>query len=354
MLDFDVSTEIKRHLDEVRKLQTPTGLFTASAHNVSTGYNKAWLRDAYFMSLGFAYTGEWAVVRVLAKALLQILVKHSEKIEWAITNKPFESWQYIHARYDPETFDEYWEEWGNKQNDAVAEVLYLLCELELNGQSVIETDEERSMPQKLVDYLSRIEYWHDPDSGIWEENQEIHASSVGAVVSALRLAKQVRFVHVPDGLIERGEETLRKLLPRESESKFCDLALLSLIFPFRVVTDEERQKILENVEYFLTRDMGVIRYRNDRYYNKNKVDGYSEEAEWTMGLAWLAIIYAEIGDKEKAVNYLKRAQKTIDPNGKIPELYYSHTTKPNENVPLGWAESMYVVALVKVGKLIGV
>jgi phosphorylase kinase alpha/beta subunit len=290
------------------------------------------------------------VVKKLAKALLGILIKHSYKIDWAIDNKPFESWQYIHARYNPETFDEYWEEWGNKQNDAVAEVLYLLCDLERIGESVLETDEERQMVQKLVDYLLRIEYWHDPDSGIWEEYQEVHASSIGACVAALRLAKQIPFINVHEGMIERGEEKLRKLLPRESESKFCDLALLTLIFPFRVTTDEETVKILENVEYFLTREMGVIRYKNDKYYNKNS-DGYSEEAEWCMGLSWLSIIYAEQGNKEKAKYYLERAIHTINENGKIPELYYSHTTKPNENVPLGWAESMFVVALIKVQAL---
>jgi hypothetical protein len=35
----------------------------------------------------------------------------------------------------------------------------------------------------------------------------------------------------------------------------------------------------------------------------------------------------------------------------VPELYYSHTDKPNDNTPLGWAESMYVVALEKVRKM---
>jgi len=346
-MNIDFSQEIAKHLDEVRALQAPTGLFTASAHNVSTGYNKAWLRDAYFMSLGFSVMREWETVRKLARALLATLTKHSAKIDWAINNKPpFATWQYIHARYNPETFEEYWEEWGNKQNDAVSEVLYLFCELELAKQSIFENDEERAIAQKLIDYLNNIQYWHDADSGIWEENHEIHASSIGAVVGALHLAKQIPFLHIPEGMIERGEETLHKMLPRESEAKFCDLALLSLIYPFRVVTEEERNSILANVEYFLTRDMGVIRYRNDRYYNKNN-DGYSEEAEWAMGLSWLSIIYSEMGNTEKAMHYLERAQKTITTDGKIPELFYSHTTNPNENVPLGWAESMYVVALAK-------
>lgn len=349
---FNFESAITWHLDQVRKLRAPTGLFTASAHNVATGYNKAWLRDIYFMTLGFKWTGEWGVVQDTARALMQILEKHREKITWAATNRPpYETWQYIHARYNPETFGEYWEEWGNKQNDAVAETLYLIVDCELSGYPIVETDEDRALVQLLVNYLHNIEYWHDADSGIWEENHELHASSIGAVVCALKASSQLPYITIPEGVIEKGEQALRSLLPRESFTKFCDLALLSLIFPFNVVTNDERGVILRNVEYFLTRDRGVIRYRNDRYYNNNTFDGYSEEAEWSMGLAWLAIIYGKMGDLKKAENYLERAGKTVNKDGLIPELWYSHTDKSNENIPLGWAESMYVVALVVVRDL---
>jgi GH15 family glucan-1,4-alpha-glucosidase len=355
MLDshFDFDSAIRWHLNQVRKLQTPTGLFTASAHDVTTGYNKAWLRDVYFMTLGFKYTGEMEVVQTAAKALLKILSKHKDKITWAVTNKPFETWQYIHARYNPETFEEYWEEWGNKQHDAVGEVLYLIADCELSGYGVVQTDEEKELVQMLVDYLNAIEYWHDADSGIWEENQEVRASSIGSVVCALRAANKLPYITIPEGLLKKGELALRALLPRETATRFCDLALLTLIFPFEVTTEEETRTILSNVEYFLTRDMGVIRYRNDRYYNRNEVDGYSEEAEWSMGLAWLAIIYAKMGDRKKAEEYLVRAGKTINKDGLIPELWYSHTTESNQNIPLGWAESMYVVALVTVRDVLG-
>ena len=349
--NYNFESAIKWHLDQVRKLRAPTGLFTASASDVTTGYNKAWLRDIYFMTLGFKYTGEMDVVQDAARALLQILAKHKEKIHWAIHHKPYATWQYIHARYNPETFEEYWEEWGNKQNDAVAEVLYLIADCETSGHKVVETDEERELVQLLINYLNAIEYWHDEDSGIWEENQEVRSSSIGAVVRALTCAQQLPYVTIPEGLIEKGKEALHSLLPRETSNRFCDLALLTLIFPFEVTTEEETETILRNVEYFLTRDLGVIRYRNDRYYNKNK-DGYSEEAEWSMGLAWLAIIYAKRGDFEKAERYFNRAGKTINKDGLIPELWYSHTNESNDNIPLGWAESMYVVALVMMRDLL--
>jgi phosphorylase kinase alpha/beta subunit len=349
-MEIDFETEIEWHLNEVRALRKSSGVLTASAHDVGTGYDKAWLRDNYFMLLGFLETGDIEFVRHTAKALLSVFLKHADKINWAIENKPHETWQYIHARFHPETFEEYWEEWGNRQNDAVGEVLNIIVELELRGASVVETSEERDMVQKIVDYLIRVEYWHDTDNGIWEEDLEVHASSIAAVVAALKKVREVPWLTVSDDAIAKGEVALRTLLPRESARKFCDLALLTIIYPFHEATESETEEILRNVEYHLTRDKGVIRYKNDQYYNQNS-DGYSEEAEWCMGHAWLAIIYAERGNKEKAAHYLERARETITEAGKIPELYYSHTNRPNENTPLGWAESMYVVALKKVKDL---
>jgi phosphorylase kinase alpha/beta subunit len=349
-MNIDFDSEITAHLEQVKRLQKPSGVFTASAHNVATGYDKAWLRDIYFMTLGFLETGEIEVVQKAAKALLDLFTKHVEKIDWAIKHKPHETWQRIHARFHPETFEEYWEEWGNSQNDAVGEVLNILVELELRGVSVIETDEQRAVVQKIVDYLVALEYWHDPDNGIWEEDMEVHASSIGSCVAALKKAKQLDWLVVSEEAILFGESALRHLLPRESGTKFADLALLSLIYPFSVTTESETIEILRNVEYHLTRDKGVIRYKHDRYYNQNS-DGYSEEAEWCFGLSWLAIIYAQRGEKEKAYYYLRRAKLTVTPAGQVPELYYSHTDIPNENTPLGWAESMYVVALEKVRRL---
>lgn len=349
-MTFDFTAEITAHLDTIRRLQKPSGVFTASAHDVPTGYDKAWLRDNYFIVLSFLEVGELAVVQQTAKALLQVFVKHQDKIDWAIEHRPHEAWQYIHARFHPETFEEYWEEWGNSQNDAVGEVLNLVVTLEELGASVVETADERAMLQKIIDYLVRIEYWEDPDNGIWEEYMEVHASSIGSVVAALKKANTLDWLSVPDHAIERGEHALRALLPRESVTKFCDLALLSLIYPFAVTTEEETVEILRNVEYHLARDKGVIRYKCDRYYNNN-LDGWSEEAEWCFGHSWLAIIYAERGEKEKAYYWLRKAKGAVTPAGHVPELYFSHTEVPNENTPLGWAESMYVIALEKVRQL---
>ena len=340
---------IKQHIEILRSLQYDTGLFAASNKSVSTGYDKSWLRDNFYECLAFEVINDWKTVQKTYTALLKIFEKHQDKIEHAIKHKPKERWEYIHARFHPETFSEFWEEWGNKQNDSIGAILFKIGQLyhhHEHGQSfnILKTKKDYLIVQLLVDYLQSIEYWHDPDSGMWEENEEIHASSIGACVAGLQEVSKIPGITVLDSLIDNGKRALRTLLPRESDKKFVDLALLSLIYPYDIVTPKERTLILENVEYHLLKERGVIRYKNDYYYNKNK-DGYSEEAEWTFGLSWLSIIYAHLNNKTKAEYFMKKALLTVNSKGEEPELYFSNSPIHNENSPLGWAESLLIVAL---------
>lgn len=341
---------IEQHLKILEGLQYDSGLFAASQKGITTGYDKAWLRDNFYECLAFEVVGDFETVRKTYRAILDIFKKHEIKIDYAISKKPEHTHQYIHPRYNPVTFDEYWEEWGNKQNDSVGCVLFKIGELEKREKGIIVKDEnDLRVLQKLVWYLSTLEYWHDPDSGMWEENQEIHLSSVGACLAGLKMIRNVEGIIVPDELIVKGEQAIRGMLPRESPSKFVDLALLSLIWPFDVLDKEQIKEVLKNVEYHLLRKQGVIRYKGDRYYNKNP-DGWSEEAEWTFGLSWLAIIYEKLGNKEKAEFFLDKAKETVTKDGKIPELYFSNSTKYNDNTPLGWSESLFIVALHDVNR----
>ena len=256
---------IRQHLKILENLQYDSGLFAASKKGEGEGYDKAWLRDNFYECLAFEVLEDYETVRKTYRAILDIFRKHELKIDHAISKKPEYTHQYIHPRYHPETFEEYWEEWGNKQNDSIGCILFEIGHLEKKQPGlVVSDDEDRRVLQKLVWYLSTLEYWHDPDSGMWEENQELHSSSVGACLAGLISIKNVAGISVPDALLEKGREKLRSLLPRESETKFVDLSLLSLIWPYDVVTKKEALIILEHVEYHLLRERGVIRNEPQR------------------------------------------------------------------------------------------
>lgn len=335
---------IKQHLKILKKLQYKSGLFAASSKKVGTGYDKSWLRDNFYECLAFEVLSDWDTVEKTYSALLKIFLKHEYKIDYAIDKKPSNKHEYIHARFHPDTFEEFWEDWGNKQNDAVGAVLFRIGELEHHHKrTILKNEDHIRIVNKLVQYLASVEYWHDEDCGMWEEDEEVHASSVGACLAGLIAISRLANIDVPDYLIENGKIALKGLLPRESNRKFVDLSLLSLIYPYDVVTVKQRDDILQNVEYLLLKDKGVVRYKNDHYYNKNP-DGYSEEAEWCFGLSWLAIIYERLGDKKKAKSFIDKMIATSTKKG-VPELYFSNSDKFNENTPLGWAESLFIVAL---------
>jgi phosphorylase kinase alpha/beta subunit len=267
--------------------------------------------------------------------LLDLLLRYEFKIDWAIKEKPKYHFQYIHARYDPFTMDEIWGDWGNKQNDAVGALLFKIGELESKGIKILRNKRDLRLIQKLVKYLQSIEYWKDKDNGMWEEKEELHASSIGACVAGLK--KISKIVDVPIDIIQKGEQALKELLPRESPSKEVDMALLSLIYPFNIVSKRMAFKILKNIEEKLVRNRGLIRYPGDWYYNNG------QEAEWTKGFPWLAIIYKKLGQPEKYAYYMRKTISTMNFRGEMPELYYANSDCHNENSPLGWSQAMYLV-----------
>ena len=232
---------------------------------------------------------------------------------------------------------------------SINNVLFGIGEIEKENKGlIVKNEDDVRIINKLIQYLNSIEYWHDFDSGMWEEDEEVHASSIGACVAGLKSIQKVKGSEIKNNLIEKGEKILNKLLPRESKKKFVDLALLSLIYPYNIVNKKQEKEILENIEYYLLKERGVVRYKNDYYYNKNS-DGYSQEAEWTFGFAWLAIIYEKNNQIQKAEKLLIKLNKLSTDNG-LPELYFSHSKSYNQNTPLGWTKSLFIIALNNIHK----
>ncbi len=328
-----LNKELRNSLSILAKLRMPNGVFIA-APNKLTGYNKMWLRDTIYESIPFEKIDPVMTLRMY-DSIISMLKRYSQKIDWAITNKPSHSYQFIHARYHPLTLDEFWEEWGNKQNDAIGLLLFKIGELTREGFRILRSPEDHRIVQKLVHYLESINYWAEPDHGVWEEVEMLHSSSLAACVAGLEAVKGI--VEVPDGLIEKGRVVLRRQLPRESEERMTDMALLTLIWPFNIVSDKMGRAILRNVERRLVRSMGVLRYEGDAYYN------VGAEAEWPLGLHWLALIHKHDSSYER---YLALAKQTITRSGEIPEIYYANTTRANPNTPLGWAHAIHALSIM--------
>ena len=88
-----------------------------------------------------------------------------------------------------------------------------------------------SVLTRFVRYFAAIRFWQDEDSGHWEEQRKVSASSIGTVVAGLEA--------FADLLRQRDA-----ILPGEcaqlvgSKNRRYDAALLFLLFPLGVITDE--------------------------------------------------------------------------------------------------------------------
>ena len=327
-----INTSIKY----INKLKTNNNLFGASP-NHCTGYDRIWIRDNLYMSIAFDAIKDKITVNDIYKSLLNILLKYENKIDYAIKEKPKEDYKFIHPIYTTD-LEEIKEEWGWKQNDAIGGLLYFIGYLQKQNYNIIQNENDKRIVDKLIQYLNAIQYWKDEDNGMWEENKEIHSSSVGACVAGLKMIKN--FTNVPEELIKKGEETLIKQLPRESTTKNTDLSLLSLIYPYNIITPDMSLLILENIENNLVRKKGVIRYVGDNYYMEDNI-----EASWTMGLPWMAICYRQIGNIEKYKEYVNKTINALIDNMQLPELYIKDKIR-NKNTPLGWSQALLVKALM--------
>ena len=329
------------------QLRNPEHVYIAS---VSKDYSYVWIRDCIYMAMPYVNKPNSLYEKTYYR-LFDLFLEYEWKINILCTCKPTYEWEYLHARYSPEGKEIHTEAWGHVQHDMIGAFLFGVGLGTRYGKQMLRGDNDRRILQKLVNMLNLVEYWQDPDNGMWEEWREVHASSVGACVAGLRAVSSV--VNVPEELVSKGLRTLFSLYPRESADKRVDLAQLSLIYPYRLFTGLLGETIVQNVEQHLLRSRGVARYEGDSYYSLlEKEHGrtlpkhcyYGTEAEWTFGLPWLALCHLELGAPDKAREYVRKTEAIMQAPGILPELYYSGTATPNPNTPLGWSSAMYILA----------
>ncbi|WP_409343195.1 glycoside hydrolase family 15 protein [Paenibacillus sp. MBLB4367] len=330
------------------RLCLPHGLYMASP---SEDYRYIWIRDCVYMSLPFVDKPGDRYEKAYDR-LFELFKEYEWKLDIACLQRPNMEWEYVHARYSRDEVKEIHDQsWGHVQHDMIGAFLYGVGLGVENGKNVIKDQRSLDIVQKLVGYLQSVEYWQDADNGMWEEEREIHASSVGACVAGLKAVSSL--VDLPEGMIEQGLRTLLRLYPRESGNKAADLAQLSLVYPYRLFTGLLGEVVVARVEEQLLRSRGVIRYAGDSYYSTLE-DEYGRgrsrdfyigsEAEWTFGLPWLALCHMELGNFGKAYEYVRRTEEVMVEPGMLPELYYGGTDIPNRNTPLGWSSAMYILA----------
>jgi GH15 family glucan-1,4-alpha-glucosidase len=349
-----MTDRLKQSYEILDQLRLPNNMYVAA---LSDDYNFTWIRDSFYEV--YCYIDKPCNrYETTFQAILDILHKYEYKIEYHTKVKPTYKHEYIHPRYTVDTLEEVNQEWGNMQNDICGSILFGIGEGIKAGKKIIRNDKDIEILQKLVWYLDTLRYHEDLDNSVWEEQEDIHSSSIGACLAGLLSVSDI--VYVPSHMIANGYKALYELFPKETPTRDVDLSLLTLVYPYNIFPKPIAQKIIENVEKELLRDKGVIRYRYDSYYSTlekefgrhHQPEFYDQlEPSWTFGLSYLALSHMTIGNLEKGKEYIDRTEKLVLENGYIPELYYAGDYKDeygngyNKNNPLGWAVSMHIQAI---------
>ncbi|KAF9304628.1 hypothetical protein BGZ74_001014 [Mortierella antarctica] len=308
--------------------QNPTtGLIPASvAVTIHGDYRDAWVRDNVYSIMavfglalayrrvdddeGRAYELEHAVVKLM-RGLLFCMMRQAPKIEQFKKTQGLND--CLHAKYSTATGDTVVgdSEWGHLQIDATSLFLLALAQMTASGMLIIYTTDEVDFIQNLVFYIERA--YRTPDYGIWERGNkinhgepELNSSSIGMAVAALQAINGINLfgskggpssvIHVLPDEITRNYTTLHSALPRESNSKEIDAALLSVIgFPAFAVGDAKlvertRNEIIEKLggkygcKRFLRDGHQTVLENNTRlHYDAHELMIFEDiECEWPL------------------------------------------------------------------------
>jgi phosphorylase kinase alpha/beta subunit len=182
-------------------------------------------------------------------------------------------------------------------------------------------------------------------------------------------------VHVALNDIARSRLTLQSLLPRESNSKETDAALLSIIgYPAYAVENESlvnktRSKIIDKLagrygckRFLLDGHQSSIEDFTRLHYEASELRDFQDiESEWPLFFTYLLLDSLMRKDEEGVKMWKEKLEPLfVQKNGQklLPELYIvpkenitaekenpsSQERIPNENIPLVWAQSLYMLS----------
>ncbi|XP_064458019.1 probable phosphorylase b kinase regulatory subunit alpha isoform X2 [Ornithodoros turicata] len=335
------------------------------------------------------YELEQACVKMM-RGLLMAMMRQKEKVEkFKLSQSPADS---LHAKYSSQTAATVVgdKQWGHLQLDATSLYLLILAQMTASGIQIIFNTDEVVFVQNLVFYIEAT--YCIPDYGIWERGDktnhglpELNSSSIGMAKAALQALDDLDLfggkggpfsvIHVMADEAQKCNAVLQSMLPRESNSKELDAALLSIIgYPAFAVAEPELIKLTrDSILDKLRGNYGCKRFLRDGhktakedpsrlYYESWELHLFENiECEWPLFLCYLVIDACFRGERLEVEEYSEALDqllvRTEDGLKLVPEMYavphdkveleYKHPhSQARVHVgmtPFMWAQSLFII-----------
>jgi len=305
---------------ELQTHQHENGLFPAAIESENKLMKEFfWIRDNYYCYLAVNNNSKQKITTAFQKIFDKIEAKGKFNFE---DFNPDNEYTYIHPLYTKD-LNEKTDGWAYLQNDAVGNMLEIFSNAK---------DEKRATT--LVEYLKTIEYFNCQDYGFWEEPpKKLRSSSLTACIRGLEsFMENIGSSSEIKRLTGQGYVSLDQA-PNETETRKSDLALLSLIYPKKIIEPKIEQQIITNIRTDLVGEHGIKRYLGDKWNGIGWTLGENKEMQWVIGLPWL---YLCTKDKQDLIT----ARKTIKKFGYAEGII---NNQPN-CTKLTWTLAMHVLA----------
>ncbi|GMT25027.1 hypothetical protein PFISCL1PPCAC_16324 [Pristionchus fissidentatus] len=307
----------------------------------------------------------------------------------------------LHARFDLETglpIESHADHgYGHLQMDLIALYIIAMVQMISAGAKIIFTHDEVCFIQNLVFYIERT--YRTPDFGMWERGTrynrgqpELHASSLGLVKAALEAVNgfnlygsagtSASVVYVDIDGHDRNRTTFEAILPRESNSKNTDAALLITVgWPAfathnKAIFDKAVTKCVRRLEgkYGMKRFLrdGHLTELEDNtrpYYEEHETHKFdSIESQFPLFFACIAITAKLKGDDKIYDEYWNKLQGLLVSDSSVsggwilPECYYVDEVNAEEEKKHGgtelspvspsefghhlWSNAVYIILLL--------
>ena len=335
---------ISSSIDVIRRCSLKNGAILASysKDRDTNNYRFVWPRDA-------SYT-------LIAANILGIDI-HENFFDWCQKAEGWEKTGLFYEKYHPSGKKARF----NFQPDQTGTLLVALWDYYRDKKKINHEKLITKSAQAICRVWDKDHFWLVTED-LWEERKcfpdyrENFTYSLAACVKGLKCAYEL----INNNRWKETAEEMEKLIAGNRhfyrsfggvEDRRIDASLLGLVWPFRIVDADDRRMVnaVELMESKIVKDHRVYRYEHDEYdgwmykgrLQRNRGAGY-----WPLLNFWMAMYYAERGDKNKALKYYNKVIEDV--KNHIPEQVFENKIQKSVT-PLCWSHAMFLIASNKLG-----